>query len=889
MSTLLDGYNLLHEGTLALAECERAGLRIDVEYCREKLAWIDEQGSRSVRRLRLSVLGKAWQARFGIDETADWWNQFSKNGQLQVVLYADLKVKSFKKTTSDQDSVDEESLRYAGVDGIDHLLRLRSLKKMRDVLGQFVQHQIDGYLYPTFGLHTVATYRSSGSSPNLQNVPNRDPEQMAVCRRAIVPSPGNVLLEIDFSGIEVSVAACVTGDTEIETLGRRRTVLEIIDELSTGEPIYVYGYDREKGRIALSRINDAGITRRRAEVWKVTLDNRESIRATPDHKFMLRTGEYIRLDQLSPGSSLMPLYRKVKKGSGKQGKRVVYYRDVYLNNGDHIWEHNLVALDVFGTQIKGSSLLVHHDDGNGCNNDPSNLEVMTRMKHMQLHSIQGWENNREGHVENHWTKTEEGHRRVSEMNYKRAELLTESDRAEFGRRVSEGIRRNGGRSGKRNSMYGRRHSEETLARISESRLANPTEPWCKGFSKETNETLANAVEKMIATKRANLRPAWNKGEKGLYVTSEETKRKLSEAMKDRVFSDETRGLLSANKSEYWAQRERGDVECKLCGGMYTTITNTHLRHRHGITSDEYRSLTANHKVVSIEFSGYEDVYNLDVEGIHNYAVGAGVVLKNCYHKDPTMIAYLRDPASDMHGDTAKDLFFLKGRVADLKKLPGFSSVLRQAAKNSFVFPQFYGDYYESCAPGIACGWCKLPRVGDWTEEDGAEFDGRRVGEIMIQNDVRGLVDFTEHVRKVERVFWDERFPVYSRWKREFYSRYQRRGSIQMKTGFTCGGAMVRNQAVNYPVQGPAFHLLLRTLIWVVQRIRGWKSRVVGEVHDSLLVDANPAEVAAIVEMVNRIASEDLPKLWSWIIVPLRVEAKQSQVDGSWAEMKVYEG
>lgn len=884
MTSLLDAYQLLHDGALALSVAERNGIRIDTDYCREKLEWLREQAFRSDKRLRYSELGRAWLSRFGGD------TNFGSGKQLQAVLYADMGVKAFKQTASGQDSVDEESLKQTEVDGIVHLLRQRSLKKMSDILGQFVQYQVDGYLYPSFGLHTVTTYRSSSFNPNLQNVPVRDREQMAVCRRAIVPSPGNVLLEVDFSGIEVAIAACVTGDTEIETLGKRRTVLEIINDLNAGNPVYVYGFNSKKGRIALSRINDAGITRHRAEVWRVTLDNGEIIKATPDHKFMLRTGEYARLDSLYPGVSLMPLYRKVKKAGGRRGKRSVYYRDVYLNNGEHIWEHNLVALDLCGTQIKGSNFLVHHDDGNGCNNDLSNLKIMTRIEHMQLHSIQGWKNNRDGHVQNHWAKTEDGRRRISEMNARREASLTDSERTEFGKRISEGIRRNGGRKGEHNSMYGRRHSEETRELISVARLANPIASWCKGLTKETDDRLAVLGEKGSRTKRADPKSAWNKGKVGLYVTSEETKQKLSKAMTDRECRVETRKLLSDGKLQYWAERERTNIECKLCGGLFTTITNTHLKHKHGITPDEYRSLTANHKVVSVEFCGYEDVFNLDVDGMHNYVVAAGVVLKNCYHKDPTMLRYLLDPSSDMHGDQAKEIFFLEGySLPELRRKEGFVSTLRQAAKNNFVFPEFYGDYYEPCAQGMACGWCKLPRIGDWTDADGAPFDGRPIARHLRSNGVLGLVDFTEHVRKVEDVFWNQKFPVYSKWKKDWYARYQRRGRVEMKTGFMCsGGNIGRNESVNYPVQGAAFHVLLKTLILVVQRTLGWTSKVVGEVHDSILVDAHQSEVPALVSMIRRIASDELPRLWSWINVPLRVEAKVSEVDGNWSKMSVLE-
>jgi hypothetical protein len=219
---------------------------------------------------------------------------------------------------------------------------------------------------------------------------------------------------------------------------------------------------------------------------------------------------------------------------------------------------------------------------------------------------------------------------------------------------------------------------------------------------------------------------------------------------------------------------------------------------------------------------------------------------------------------------------------------GFKDTLRQAAKNGFVFPEFYGDYYEACAQNIACGWCKLPRIGDWTDDDGALFDGHPIAQHLRQHDIRGLVDFTEHVKKVEDRFWNVRFPVYYNWRKSWYARYQRRGNFQMKTGFMCGGVMAKNAAVNYPVQGAAFHLLLKTLILVVQRTRGWSSKVISQIHDSLLIDAHPSEVPALVEMIRHIASDELPRMWPWIIVPLRVEAMVSKVDGSWAEMRVVE-
>src|SRR5260370_771789 len=120
--------------------------------------------------------------------------------------------------------------------------------------------------------------------------------------------------------------------------------------------------------------------------------------------------------------------------------------------------------------------------------------------------------------------------------------------------------------------------------------------------------------------------------------------------------------------------------------------------------------------------------------------GIEVGIATCYHKDPTMMDYLHNTAADMHTDMAKELFFLQGINSELKKLEGFTSTLRQASKNGFVFPEFYGDYYESCAFNIACNWLKLPQTRDWREDDGIVFNGVPIGHHLVGKGIETLSD-----------------------------------------------------------------------------------------------------------------------------------------------------
>jgi hypothetical protein len=52
------------------------------------------------------------------------------------------------------------------------------------------------------------------------------------------------------------------------------------------------------------------------------------------------------------------------------------------------FEHRLVMEEFLGRPLNNDEV-VHHIDGNGLNNDPSNLEVLTQSKHQNLHLFNG--------------------------------------------------------------------------------------------------------------------------------------------------------------------------------------------------------------------------------------------------------------------------------------------------------------------------------------------------------------------------------------------------------------------------------------------------------------------------------------------------------------------
>jgi len=265
--------------------------------------------------------------------------------------------------------------------------------------------------------------------------------------------------------------------------------------------------------------------------------------------------------------------------------------------------------------------------------------------------------------------------------------------------------------------------------------------------------------------------------------------------------------------------------------------------------------------------------------------GLEVHIAACYHKDPVMLRYLKDKKhSDMHADIAKQVFFIE----DFVKCD--HNVLRQAAKNGFVFPEFYGDYYVNCATIMACTWGKLS-TGKWKRGQGVTIGSDKyLSDHLIDNGIKSLDDFIQHVKAIETDFWGNRFKVYNEWREQWWKEYQRKGYIDMYTGFRCSGVMGRNNCINYPVQGSAFHCLLWSFNEIdnyAYNIEHWDSCPIGQIHDSIVMDVNPNERQHVIEKIKYITCEALPNQWSWINVPLDVEIELAPVDCSWFEKQLY--
>lgn len=269
--------------------------------------------------------------------------------------------------------------------------------------------------------------------------------------------------------------------------------------------------------------------------------------------------------------------------------------------------------------------------------------------------------------------------------------------------------------------------------------------------------------------------------------------------------------------------------------------------------------------------------------VENDFKGIEVSVSACYHLDRNFISYITTPGKDMHRDMAAQIFKLD--PSDVSK------DARQGAKNRFVFPQFYGDFYVPCARYL---W-------DWIKKNQLKGpDGRSLFKHLKRHGIRELGDcdpeqspragtFEKHIQEVENDFWNNRFMAYGQWRKDFWNSYLKNGYFDMLTGFRVHGSFTRNAVVNYPVQGSAFHCLLWSLIRVnkLMKKHRMKSRIIGQIHDSLIGDIRVEELRDYLEIVERATTMEIRQRYPWIVVPLAVEYEIAPLNGNWFQKREF--
>lgn len=207
-----------------LFRMEQAGFMVD----RDFLRGLGEQYTSEIESSRQAVFTACGVPPFNLNSTQ----------QLGEVLFDRLKLPHGKKTTKGYSTSADilEKLRDDAPEVIDPLLRYRQLVKLNGTYVEGLLRLTDaqGRVHSYFDQVATATGRISSSEPNLQNIPVRTQEGREI-RRAFLPREGWVLLDADYSQIELRLMAHFSGDDAMVEAFRTgqdihaRTASEIFD------------------------------------------------------------------------------------------------------------------------------------------------------------------------------------------------------------------------------------------------------------------------------------------------------------------------------------------------------------------------------------------------------------------------------------------------------------------------------------------------------------------------------------------------------------------------------------------------------------------------------------------------------------------------------------
>lgn len=474
---------------------------------------------------------------------------------------------------------------------------------------------------------------------------------------------------------------CFTKDTKIVlTDGRNLNFGELIKEHKKGKKEYTFTINNE-GNIEIVEIKNPRLTKKNQKIMKVILDNNEEIKCTLDHKFMLRNGEYKEAQYLKSGDSLMPCYLKLSTEKDRFKPALRNYQLIYQPKiNKWIPLHNLADEWNLKKNIYkvNSGRIRHHIDFNKLNNDPENIKRIKWKDHWKLHAVHASELHKN---EDYRKKIAEGRKRFWD-DKKNREL--------YSKRMTERNLKNWKKKDYREGMiitlsevnkkYFKKHPEK---RNEFSKRATKTlkKLWKNPiYKKKKSDTLKMKWKDSQFYKKQSERmkklslKIWSNPKHKKYMSdlgkkrwkNEGDKEKLVRAYKkkwdnDLGFRKYFLAILSENgkKANYY----KFLVVCKKAIELYGNLDEENYEKvrigynsrkgsgiiRFNIALDKFfdndleklyaelgiNTVKLNHKVKDIIFlDTRQDVYDLEIENTHNFALASGVFVHNSVDGDP---------------------------------------------------------------------------------------------------------------------------------------------------------------------------------------------------------------------------------------------------------------
>jgi dCTP deaminase len=384
-------------------------------------------------------------------------------------------------------------------------------------------------------------------------------------------------------------ARCFSGDTRVALVdGSAPTLEEMAKRHERGEMFWGYALG-EFGRIEVALLDVPRFTGRDS-LLEIQLDNARTIRATPDHVFILRDGRRAAAAELRPGDSLMPLYRELIRG----------YESLYQPLNGHLWPTHRLADEWNvrnGVYDDAPGTHRHHRDHDRRNNNPWNIERMDAGEHIRHHNA--------------------------------TTFGPDFDPNEHSEAIKAGLTRLASDPEWREN-YSRVQRERTLAFWKEARYEEARaqlrrkrlEIWSDGKRVEAARErmrvrYSDPAERLRQAGRMRL--AWAQDDGSRRERQREIARKIK--LRPEIDAEAVRRALDDTGSIRGAARL---LDCdRSAFRRFPEIIDAFRGRRAG-------GRDLNHKVASIrELPGEHDVYCLTVPEAGNFALDAGVLVGNC--------------------------------------------------------------------------------------------------------------------------------------------------------------------------------------------------------------------------------------------------------------------
>jgi len=368
---------------------------------------------------------------------------------------------------------------------------------------------------------------------------------------------------------------CLAGDTKIQLVsGTSVCIKDLVGE----KEFFVYSYDTENKCLAVGRGHSARKTGEKRKILKITLDNGLSIKCTPDHPFLLTENIYVNAEDLKENDKLMALYKKYNKNGYEL---ISSFRPTRWEYTYHLSDKYNIKKVVY-PEIEGNQR--HHIDKNRFNNNPDNIERLSRGDHIKKHAS-------DGGIAAHFNNPDLVYRTIL-TNESMIKSHTNSSKT--------------------------RNSSEKFKKIR------------SGISKNMY------TKEMISYRSEITKKQWDSGQFD-DIDRHDSARKAKITYTIKRLEEENIDFPE-HKEEYEVVRFRLQIKDKEFGKKSLLKLSTIIKwfgnydnFREHVWSHKNKDIK-NHRIISIEECGAEDVYDITVDDYHNFAIGQGVFVHNSHKK-----------------------------------------------------------------------------------------------------------------------------------------------------------------------------------------------------------------------------------------------------------------